>query len=258
MQRAYAAVDEDFTGKDDLIGAKYSKQRRPRRGARCWELSCPPVSEVLEEKIKERTREARTVTIDPSICQDGTDKGLQGGGQEAIAPELTELLWRRANVVWWSTNGFAVRCLLAHRFWSYQLLPSTASVQFVNLFDCNFGLNDFVVLFCFYSVSSNCGLWYADCRTLCPGPSSQDRTLSARREKKPLTFSTKFFRTDLHQWIPGKPRLEARALDTLVGTASAAVPQTDCSLAGLLHGWMFPLSERSPFCCSWSMSITVK
>ena len=28
MQRAYAAVGEDFTGKDDLIGAKYSKLLR--------------------------------------------------------------------------------------------------------------------------------------------------------------------------------------------------------------------------------------
>jgi len=33
---------------------------------------------VLEEKMNKRTREERTVTIDPSsICLDGTDKGPQ-------------------------------------------------------------------------------------------------------------------------------------------------------------------------------------
>ena len=42
-----------------------------------------------------------------------------------------------------------------------------------------------VVLCCFNSVTSNCGLWYADCRALCPEPSSQeDRTLAARSKKK--------------------------------------------------------------------------
>ena len=48
-----------------------------------------------------------------------------------------------------------------------------------------FGLNDNVVLFCFNSVTSKCGSWYADCRALCPGPSSQeDRTLAAWSKKK--------------------------------------------------------------------------
>ena len=47
-----------------------------------------------------------------------------------------------------------------------------------------FGLNDNVVLFCFNSVTSKCGSWYADCRALCPGPSSQeDRTLAAWSKK---------------------------------------------------------------------------
>ena len=41
------------------------------------------------------------------------------------------------------------------------------------------------VLFCFHPVTSKCGSWYADCRALCPGPSSQeDRTLAARSKKK--------------------------------------------------------------------------
>ena len=48
-----------------------------------------------------------------------------------------------------------------------------------------FGLNDYVVLFCFNSVTSKCGSWYADCRALCPGPSSQeDRALAAWSKKK--------------------------------------------------------------------------
>ena len=35
------------------------------------------------------------------------------------------------------------------------------------------------------TVTSKCGSWYADCRALCPGPSSQeDRTLAARGKKK--------------------------------------------------------------------------
>ena len=34
---------------------------------------------MLEDRKKERTREARTVTFDPSsICKDGTDEGSQG------------------------------------------------------------------------------------------------------------------------------------------------------------------------------------
>ena len=48
-----------------------------------------------------------------------------------------------------------------------------------------FGLNDWVVRFCFNLFTSNCGICYADWRALCPGPSSQeDRTLAARSKKK--------------------------------------------------------------------------
>ena len=49
--------------------------------------------EPPEKKKEERTREARSVTIDPStICQDGTDKGLQVWNTRGHFPELMELL----------------------------------------------------------------------------------------------------------------------------------------------------------------------
>ena len=41
------------------------------------------------------------------------------------------------------------------------------------------------------TVTSKCGSWYADCRALCPGPSSQeDRTLAARGKKKCIVATT--------------------------------------------------------------------
>ena len=39
MPRAYAAVGEDFTGKDDLIGAKYSKLLRLEMVPERWPLA---------------------------------------------------------------------------------------------------------------------------------------------------------------------------------------------------------------------------
>ena len=70
-----------------------------------------------------------------------------------------------------------------------------------------FGLNDLVVLFCFNSVTSNCGSWYAECRALCPGPSSQeDRTLAARSKKKtlsPLGVRSVLCTSNIHE--SGKP-----------------------------------------------------
>ena len=43
-------------------------------------------------------------------------------------------------------------------------------------------LPGFFIRFCFNSFTSNCGICYADCRALCPGPSSQeDRTLAAKK-----------------------------------------------------------------------------
>ena len=54
-----------------------------------------------------------------------------------------------------------------------------------------FGLNDYFVRFCFNLIPSTCGSRYADCRALCPGPSSQeDRTLAARSKKKNSHFCT--------------------------------------------------------------------
>ena len=51
-----------------------------------------------------------------------------------------------------------------------------------------FGLNEFWCSVCFNSVTSNFGLWYADCRAFCPGPSSQeDRILAAWSKKKRLS-----------------------------------------------------------------------
>ena len=52
------------------------------------------------------------------------------------------------------------------------------------LFLCNLW-NDYVVLFRFHPVTSKYGSWYAGCRALCPGPSSQeDRILAARSKNK--------------------------------------------------------------------------
>ena len=55
-----------------------------------------------------------------------------------------------------------------------------------------FGLNDYVVLFCFNSVTSKCGSWYADCRALCPGPSSQEDRALAAWSKKNIDWSSSF------------------------------------------------------------------
>ena len=103
-----------------------------------------------------------------------------------------------------SFKGERVVCLLfkamnglrrAPLLWFYQLQRTiyTLGRHRFNLLICLFaifGLNDLVVLFCFNSVTSNCGSWYADCRALCPGPSSQeDRTLAARSKKKKTIYT---------------------------------------------------------------------
>ena len=53
-----------------------------------------------------------------------------------------------------------------------------------------FGLNDYVVLFCFNSVTSKCAIQFcpidADCRALCPGPSYEEVHLSSVEQKKLL------------------------------------------------------------------------
>ena len=88
--------------------------------------------------------------------------------------------------------GHRQSSLLAFRS-SYPRLPrilmpptfaTTASANFLICWFAIFGLNDNVVLFCLNSVASKCGSWYADCRALRRGPSSQeDRTLAAWSKK---------------------------------------------------------------------------
>ena len=171
--------------------------------------------------MKERTREARTVTTDPfSICQDGTDKG----SPDVEGKRLSLPNWR-------SCYGGGRPMLCGDRLTDCCALLVSAPIfdptdfchlrRRSNLLICLiaiFGLNDFVVLFCFNSVSCNCGLWYADCRALCPGSSSQKIAQQQGGKKKALTFSTKFFRTDLQEWIPAgqsKTLTHTRPIDWL-------------------------------------------
>ena len=60
--------------------------------------------------------------------------------------------------------------LALHRFWPTDFFQTRRRSNLLICLIAIFGLNDLVILFCFNSVTSNFGLWYADCRALCPRP----------------------------------------------------------------------------------------